>query len=79
MPTIADDVRELIAEQLDIDSDEVKDASNLVDDLNSDSLDLIELVIALEERFHIAISDDDAQGLVTVGDVIGYVGKKCGK
>ena len=74
-------VREKIAEQLGVAADEVKPESSFIEDLGADSLDIVELVMALEEEFNIEISDEDAEKIRTVNDAIDYIGKhaKAGK
>jgi acyl carrier protein len=66
-------VREKIAEQLGVAADEVKPESSFIEDLGADSLDIVELVMALEEEFNIEISDEDAEKIRTVKDVVGYI------
>ena len=66
-------VREKIAEQLGVAADEVKPESSFIEDLGADSLDTVELVMALEEEFNIEISDEDAEKIRTVKDVVGYI------
>ena len=61
-------VVKVISEQLDFDVNEIKPEMNIVDDLGADSLDLVEVVMALEEEFDIEISDEDAERIHTVGD-----------
>src|ERR1700683_5476802 len=65
-------VREKIAEQLGVAADEVTPESSFIEDLGADSLDIVELVMALEEEFNIEISDEDAEHIRTVHDVVGY-------
>ena len=66
-------VREIISEKLNVDPDEIKLESSIVDDLGADSLDIVELVMALEEEFDIEIPDADAEKVVTVGDVVEFI------
>ena len=66
-------VREKIAEQLGVATDEVKPESSFIEDLGADSLDIVELVMALEEEFNIEISDEDAEKIRTVKDVVSYI------
>jgi len=66
-------VREKIAVQLGVAADEVKSESSFIEDLGADSLDIVELVMALEEEFNIEISDEDAEKIRTVKDVVGYI------
>ena len=74
---MSDDTRDrvvnLIAERLDVKPDRIADETHFVNDLQSDSLDMAELVIDLEEEFNITISDEDAQTIETVGQAIQYV------
>jgi acyl carrier protein len=65
----------MIVEQLGIEASEIKPASSFVDDLGADSLDRVELVMALEEAFGVEIPDDQAEKIVTVQDAIDYVQK----
>ena len=71
-------VRDVTAEQLGVKADEVKSEAKFVEDLGADSLDTVELVMALEEEFGIEIPDDDAEKAKTVGDVVEYINKKIG-
>lgn len=66
-------VKEIIVEQLGVNPDEVKSDAKIVDDLGADSLDIVELVMALEEEFGSEIPDEEAEKLQTVGDVIKYI------
>ena len=70
---IFDDVKEVIVEQLNVNGDEVKLESNFVEDLGADSLDVVELVMALEEKFEIEIPDEAAEKIATVKDVVDYI------
>ena len=73
---VADRVRAIIAEQLGVKIEEVTDAASFIDDLGADSLDTVELVMALEEEFGIEIPDEDAEKMTTVGDAVKYIEKK---
>ena len=73
---LIDDVKEVVVEQLNVNADEVKEDSKFVEDLGADSLDVVELVMALEEKFDIEIPDNDAEGIATVGDAVKYVEAK---
>lgn len=66
-------VREIIVEQLDVEEDEVKMESSFIDDLGADSLDIVELIMALEEEFDLEIPDEQAEKITTVGDVVEYI------
>ncbi len=70
---IFDDVKEVVVEQLNVNPDEVKMESKFVEDLGADSLDVVELVMALEEKFGIEIPDDEAEKIQTVGDAVKYI------
>ena len=66
-------VREIVCEQLGVAEDEVSSNASFTEDLGADSLDIVELVIALEEEYDLEISEEDAEKIRTVGDVIGYI------
>ncbi len=66
-------VREIVAEQLGVDVEEVTPEASFIDDLGADSLDTVELVMALEEAFDIEIPDEDAEQIKTVNDAIKYI------
>ncbi len=68
-----DDVKAVVVEQLNVNPDEVKEDSKFVEDLGADSLDVVELVMALEEKFDIEIPDTDAEKIVTVKDAMAYI------
>ncbi len=70
---LLDDVKEVVIEQLDCDPAEVKEDSRFIEDLGADSLDVVELVMALEEKFDIEIPDEDAEKILTVSDAIKYI------
>ena len=65
-----DNVKEVVIEQLNVAADEVKEESKFIEDLGADSLDVVELVMALEEEFDIEIPDEEAESILTVGDAI---------
>ncbi len=71
-------VAEIIVEQLGISRDEVRPAASFIDDLGADSLDIVELVMAMEEAFDVEIPDDDAEKIQTIGDAINYLKEKTG-
>ncbi|AGK97337.1 acyl carrier protein [Clostridium pasteurianum] len=66
-------VKDIIAEQLGLDASEITLQSSFVDDLGADSLDIVELIMALEEEFDIEFPDEDAEKVATVGDVVEYI------
>jgi acyl carrier protein len=66
-------VKEIIVEQLGVNESEVTPEAKFVDDLGADSLDLVELVMALEEEYNMELSDEDAEKIQTVGDAIEYI------
>ncbi len=72
----AERIKSIIAEQLGVKIEEVKEESSFVDDLGADSLDTVELIMALEEEFNIEIPDDDAEKMSKVSDVISYIDEK---
>lgn len=74
--TVHDRVRAIIAEQLGVKLEEVTDSASFIEDLGADSLDTVELVMALEEEFGIEIPDEDAEKMVTVGDAVKYIDQK---
>lgn len=71
--TIEAKVKSIIADQLGVGEDEIKPASSFIEDLGADSLDIVELVMAMEEEFEIEIPDDQAENIKTVGDAINYI------
>ena len=70
---IEEKVKDLIVDQLGVEAGQVTDQAKFVDDLGADSLDTVELVMALEEEFSIEIPDEDAEKIVAVGDAINYI------
>ncbi len=70
-----DEVKEVIVEQLNVSPDEVKPEAKFVEDLGADSLDVVEMIMALEEKFEIEIPDSDAEKIQTVQDVVDYIEK----
>ncbi|OIP55202.1 MAG: acyl carrier protein [Helicobacteraceae bacterium CG2_30_36_10] len=73
---LLDDIKEVVVEQLSVNAEEVKEDSKFVEDLGADSLDVVELVMALEEKFDIEIPDDEAEKIQTVRDVVNYIESK---
>ena len=66
-------LRKIIADQLSVSEDEVTPEANFIEDLNADSLDLVELIMSLEEEFNVKISDEEAEKIRTVQDAIDYL------
>ncbi|OIO39354.1 MAG: acyl carrier protein [Candidatus Omnitrophica bacterium CG07_land_8_20_14_0_80_50_8] len=79
MAEVTQKVRSIIAEQLGVKIEEVTDSASFVDDLGADSLDTVELVMALEEEFGIEIPDEDAEKMTNVGEAVRYVEEKAAK
>ncbi len=71
-----DKLKEILVDVLGVNEDDVKLESKFVDDLGADSLDLVELIMAFEDKFSIEISDEDAEKMVTVKDVLDYISSK---
>lgn len=78
MSSPAERVREIIVEQLGVNAEQVTDDAKFVEDLGADSLDTVELVMALEEEFGTEIPDEEAEKLTTVGEAVAYVQKLVG-
>ncbi len=78
MASTTDKVKEIIVEQLGVNPDQVVEEAKFVEDLGADSLDTVELVMALEEEFNAEIPDEEAEKLTTVGDAIKYIEKMQG-
>ena len=76
MAAVREKVKQIIVEQLGVDEAEVTDTASFVDDLGADSLDTVELMMAIEEAFKIEIPDEDAKKIATVKDAIDYIEKK---
>ncbi|MCK4574125.1 MAG: acyl carrier protein [candidate division Zixibacteria bacterium] len=71
--SVEDRVKEIIVEQLGVEASQVTERAKFVDDLGADSLDTVELVMALEEEFSIEIPDEDAEKIMSVGDAVSYI------
>lgn len=75
---LADEVKQLVVEQLGVSPDEVTPEAKFIEDLGADSLDTVELVMAFEDRFGVEIPDEDAEKITTVGEAIKYLEQKKG-
>ena len=76
MSDLADEIKKIVVEHLGVDAANVTDDASFVDDLGADSLDTVELVMALEEEFSIEIPDEDAEKILTVGKALDYIKEK---
>jgi len=79
MADIEERVKRIICEQLDVEEKDVVPTASFVDDLGADSLDQVELIMAMEEEFDVSISDEDAEKIATVQDAVNYVKKAIGQ
>ena len=73
MSNVSEKIKGIIVEQLSVESEQVTDEASFVDDLGADSLDLVELVMALEEEFGLEIPDGDAEKITRVKDAVSYI------
>ncbi len=71
--TTFDKIKEMIVDQLDVEADEVTMDANIQDDLGADSLDIVDLVMAVEDEFEVKIEDDVVEGMKTVGDIVKFI------
>ena len=71
--SVEEKVKEIIVEQLGVDEEDVNPNAKFIEDLGADSLDTVELVMALEEHFDIQIPDEEAEKIMTVGDAVAYI------
>ena len=79
MSTVAEKVKKIVVDQLAVSEDQVTEDARFIEDLNADSLDIVELIMALEEDFSAEIPDEEAEKLKTVGDAIKYIEGKQGE
>jgi len=70
---LEDKIKEIIVDQLNVDADEVTNEASFMEDLGADSLDIVELIMALEEEFNMDVPDEEAEKLKTVGDAINFI------
>ncbi len=70
-------IKKIVAEQLGADADEITMESTFIEDLGADSLDVVELVMAMEDEFDMEIDEDEAENISTVGDVVEYIKANC--
>lgn len=73
---VPEKIKDIIAEQLGVKKEEITEDASFIDDLGADSLDTVELVMALEEEYNLEIPDEDAEKLKTVGDAVNYIEEK---
>jgi acyl carrier protein len=76
MEALANRVQTIVGNQLGVEEKTLVPEANLLDDLGADSLDVVELVMALEEEFGIEVPDDDVENIRTIGDIVAYLGKR---
>ena len=76
MDALANRVQAIVGSQLGVEEKSLVPEANLLDDLGADSLDVVELVMALEEEFGIEVPDDDVENIRTIGDIVAYLGKR---
>ena len=78
MSDTLDDVKAVIAEELEVEESQITMESQIVDDLGADSLDVVELIMRLEEKFDVEIPDEDAEKIQSVGDAVKFIDQKLG-
>lgn len=76
MATVEERLRNVVVEQLDVEEDKVKKDASFIGDLGADSLDVVELVMAMEEEFDIEVPDEDAEKIKAFGDALDYIESK---
>ncbi|MBU4311980.1 MAG: acyl carrier protein [Candidatus Omnitrophica bacterium] len=74
--SLFEEIRDVVSDQLGVKPEEVKSESSFIDDLGADSLDTVELIMALEEKFNIEIPDEDAEKMQKIDDVVRYIESK---
>lgn len=78
MATVHERVQGIVAERLGVEEDQVTENAEFIGDLNADSLDLVEVIMAMEQEFDVEISDEDAEKIRTVGDAVSYINEHQG-
>ncbi|CAA9540863.1 MAG: Acyl carrier protein [uncultured Thermomicrobiales bacterium] len=78
MASVYERVQSIVAERLGVDEDKVTRDAEFIGDLNADSLDLVEVIMAIEQEFDLEIKDDDAENIRTVGDAVGFIEEHTG-
>lgn len=73
---ILEKVRDILVEQLEVEPDDVKLEASFQDDLNADSLELVEVIMELEDQFNVKISDEEARSLTTVGEAVDFIAER---
>jgi len=73
LATTLERLQSIVSERLGVDSDQVVDSAEFIGDLNADSLDLVEVIMAMEQEFDLEIKDDDAENIRSVGDAVKYI------
>ncbi len=73
MATTLERLQGIVSERLGVDSDQVVEGAEFIGDLNADSLDLVEVIMAMEQEFDLEIKDEDAENIRTVGDAVKYI------
>ena len=73
LATVLERVQGIVAERLGVEEDQVTENAEFIGDLNADSLDLVEVIMAMEQEFDVEISDDEAEKIRTVGDAVAYI------
>jgi acyl carrier protein len=76
MASVDERVKEIIAEQLGLEKDDIQPEASFIDDLGADSLDIVEMIMTIEDEFDVEISDEDAEKIVSVQDAISYISDK---
>jgi acyl carrier protein len=73
---IVEKIKEVVADKLDADTGDITEEASFIDDLGADSLDVVELIMGLEDEFGIEISDEEAEGILTVGDAVRFIAER---